>query len=116
MQRDVILTEVQSLTKTRVVSDQRHPVRPAGLNVAESNSPEERTAPRVVLFRHAPAPRDSRAKKFALTLARAGYDVIIISTEGPEASPAESRLGPVRIVHVAVTGEHLQANNARLIR
>jgi len=116
MQRDVILTEVQSLTKTRVVSDQRHPVRPAGLNVAESNSPEERTAPRVVLFRHAPAPRDSRAKKFALTLARAGYDVIIISTEGPEASPAESRLGPVRIVHVAVTGDHLQANNKRLIR
>ena len=47
MRRDVILTEVQSLTKTRVGSDQLHRVHLA----AESSSPEERTAPRVVLFR-----------------------------------------------------------------
>jgi len=84
--------------------------------MAEANSPAERTGPRVVLFRHAPVPRDSRAKKLALTLARAGYDVIIVSAEGRDASPTESRLGPVRIVHVAVPGDHVQANKARLIR
>jgi glycosyltransferase involved in cell wall biosynthesis len=84
--------------------------------MAEASSPAERTGPRVVLFRHAPVPRDSRAKKLALTLARAGYDVIIVSAEGPDASPTESRLGPVRIVHVAVPWDHVQANKARLIR
>lgn len=84
--------------------------------MAESNDTDGRAVPRVVLFRHAPAPLDSRAKKFALTLARAGYDVIVVSAEGPEASPTESRLGPVRIVHVAVCGDQVRANNARLIR
>jgi len=73
------------------------------------------SAPRVVLFRQSPVPRDSRAKKLALTLARAGYDVMIVSAEGPDASPGESRLGPVRIIHVPVAGDHVQANNARLI-
>ena len=84
--------------------------------MTETSTPEQRTAPRVVLFRHAPAPLDSRGKKFALTLARAGYDVIMVSTEGPEAENRESRLGPVRIVHVAVLRDHVQANHDRLVR
>ncbi len=87
--------------------------------MAESGRPQrtdERTGPRVVFFRHAPVPRDSRAKKLALTLARAGYDVVIVSAEGPDASPGESRLGPVRIVHLPVAPDHVKANNDRLIR
>ncbi len=112
MRRDVILTEVQSLTKTRVGSDQLHRVHLA----AESSSPEERTAPRVVLFRSTSVLRDSRAKKFALTLARAGYDVIIVSVEAPDTGPAQSRLGPVRIVYVPVPWDHRHANKARLVR
>ncbi|MEO8556422.1 MAG: hypothetical protein ABI474_07100, partial [Actinomycetota bacterium] len=84
--------------------------------MAESSGPAQRTAPRVVLFRHAPVPRDTRAKKLALTLARAGYDVTIVSAEGPAASPGESRLGPVRVVHLPVAADHVQANNERLLR
>lgn len=94
----------------------------SGLNVAELNTSEERTAPRVVLFRHAPVPRDSRAKKLALTLARAGYEVVIISAERHADSPTDSvlspdsMLGPVRIVHLAVSRDHWLANQDRLIR
>jgi len=77
---------------------------------------DERAGPRVVFFRHSPVPRDSRAKKLALTLARAGYDVVIVSAEGPDASLGESRLGPVRIVHLPVAPDHVKANNDRLIR
>lgn len=72
-------------------------------------------APRVVLFRHAPIDRDSRAKKFSLTLARAGYDVVVVSAEGPEGERHESRLGPVRVVHVPVPRTHVEANTQRLI-
>jgi len=104
-QSDVIATEVQSVTEPHT-----------GLSVAASSSPDATNSPRVVLFRHAPVPRDSRAKKLALTLARAGYDVTIVSAEGPDATPGESRLGPVRIVHLPVAPVHVQANNDRLIR
>ena len=104
-QSDVILTEVQSVTEPHT-----------GLSVAASSSPDETKPARVVLFRHAPVPRDSRAKKVALTLARAGYDVTIVSAEGPDATPGESRLGPVRIVHLPVASDHVQANYHRLIR
>ena len=104
-QSDVIATEVQSVTEPHT-----------GLRVAASSSPDETKPARVVLFRHAPVPRDSRAKKLALTLARAGYDVTIVSAEGPDATPGESRLGPVRIVHLPVAPVHVQANNDRLIR
>ena len=87
---------------------------------SRTQRPVERTdgraGPRVVFFRHSPVPRDSRAKKLALTLARAGYDVVIVSAEGPDASLGESRLGPVRIVHLPVAPDHVKANNDRLIR
>lgn len=72
-------------------------------------------APRVVLFRHAPIDRDSRAKKFSLTLARAGYDVVVVSAEGPEGERHESRLGPVRVVHLPVPRTHVEANTQRLV-
>lgn len=60
--------------------------------------------------------RDSRAKKFALTLARAGYDVIIVSVEAPDTEPWQSSFGPVRIMHVPVPWDHRQVNKARLVR
>lgn len=72
-------------------------------------------APRVVLFRHAPIDRDTRAKKFSLTLARAGYDVVVVSAEGPDGERHETRLGPVRVLHVPVARTHVQANTDRLI-
>ena len=70
--------------------------------------------PRVVLFRHAPVERDSRAKKWAMTLARIGYEVVVVSAEPPDVEPHESAIGPVRVVHVPVRPVHLQANNERL--
>lgn len=39
------------------------------------------SGPRVVMFRHAPVDIDSRVKKFATTLHRAGYEPIVISVE-----------------------------------
>lgn len=72
-------------------------------------------APRVVLFRHAPIDRDTRAKKWSLTLARAGYDVVVVSAEGPEVARHESRLGAVRVLHVPVARTHVEANTKRLI-
>lgn len=72
-------------------------------------------APRVVLFRHAPIDRDSRAKKFSLTLARAGYDVVVVSAEGPDGERHESRLDAVRVLHVPVPRTHVEANTKRLI-
>ena len=71
--------------------------------------------PRVVLFRHAPIDRDTRAKKWSLTLARAGYDVIVISAEAPDVPRSESSLGPVRVIHLPIPKGHLDANNTRLI-
>lgn len=72
-------------------------------------------SPRVVLFRHSPIDRDTRAKKWSLALARAGYDVIVISAEAPDAERTESSLGPVRVLHVPIPRHHLDANNTRLI-
>lgn len=71
--------------------------------------------PRVVLFRHAPIDRDTRAKKWALTLDRVGYEVIVLSAEAADAERRESTLAGVRIIHVPVPRTHVEANNARLI-
>lgn len=71
--------------------------------------------PRVVLFRHAPIERDTRAKKWSLALARAGYEVIVVSAEAPDTELSESTLGPVRVIHLPIPRHHLDANNARLI-
>ncbi len=71
--------------------------------------------PRVVLFRHAPIERDTRAKKWALTLDRVGYEVIVLSAEPADAERRESSLAGVRIIHVPVPRTHVEANNARLI-
>lgn len=77
--------------------------------------PAPTRAPRVVLFRHAPIDRDTRAKKWSLALARAGYEVIVISAEAPDVERSESSLGPVRVIHLPIPKTHLDANNRRLI-
>lgn len=79
------------------------------------NGSLEAQGPRVVLFRHSPIERDTRAKKWSLALARAGYDVIVISAEAPDVERSESTLGPVRVIHLPIPRPHLEANNARLI-
>jgi glycosyltransferase involved in cell wall biosynthesis len=59
--------------------------------------------PRVVLFRANAIDADSRAKKFALTLARLGYEVHVLSAE-EQGAPTEDRwLGPVRVHPVIMT-------------
>jgi len=59
--------------------------------------------PRVVLFRANAIDSDSRAKKFALTLARLGYEVHVLSAEEQGAPTAQRRLGPVRVHPVIMT-------------
>ena len=59
--------------------------------------------PRVVLFRANAIDADSRAKKFASTLARLGYEVHVLSAEEPGAPTAERWLGPVRVHPVILT-------------
>lgn len=71
--------------------------------------------PRVVLFRPMPLDRDTRAKKFAATLARGGYDVIILSPVETGADLAEKRMGSVRIVPVAVSTRHRDAANRKAL-
>lgn len=58
-------------------------------------------APRVVLFRHAPVDIDSRVKKFATTLQRAGYEPIVISLEPHGGKAGEFELGDgIRVIRV----------------
>ncbi len=71
--------------------------------MGESLSGEERTVPRVVLFRPSPIDRDTRAKKIALTLARGGYDVVVLTPVVPGESTDERRLGPVRVLPVVLS-------------
>jgi hypothetical protein len=58
------------------------------------------TKPRVVLFRHSSIDRDTRAKKFALTLQRSGFDVVIVSTESPGSPSGEARLGTIPVLRI----------------
>jgi len=73
--------------------------------------------PRVVLFRANAVDTDSRAKKFALTLARLGYDVHVLSAEEPGVAPErmspDRRLGPVPVHPVELT--HSRREVHRLI-
>jgi glycosyltransferase involved in cell wall biosynthesis len=59
--------------------------------------------PRVVLFRANAIDSDSRAKKFALTLARLGYDVHVLSAEDNPVSTGPRHLGPVTVHPVTMT-------------
>ena len=60
--------------------------------------------PRVVLFRHAPIDIDSRVKKFATTLGRAGYEPIVISLEPVGGIAGEYRLGEdIRVIRLPIT-------------
>jgi glycosyltransferase involved in cell wall biosynthesis len=59
--------------------------------------------PRVVLFRANAIDSDSRAKKFALSLARLGYEVHVLSAEDPGTVTPERRLGPVLVHPVMIT-------------
>ncbi|TRY17801.1 glycosyltransferase family 4 protein [Tessaracoccus rhinocerotis] len=57
--------------------------------------------PRVVLFRHAPVDIDSRVKKFAITLQRAGYEPVVISVEPLGGTAGEFVLGDgIRVIRV----------------
>ena len=66
--------------------------------------------PRVVLFRHAPIDIDSRVKKFATTLGRAGYEPIVISLEPLGGTSGEYRLGgDIRVIRLPITKAHRES-------
>ncbi len=83
--------------------------------MGESSSNEVRTAPRVVLFRPSPIDRDSRAKKIALTLARGGYDVVVLTPVSPGESMDERRLGPVRVLPVVLSTTYQDLHNTLVV-
>lgn len=59
--------------------------------------------PRVVLFRHVGINHDSRAKKFALTLHRAGYEVILLSVEyRSKSAPRQESIAGVTVLRLPV--------------
>ncbi|MDO5735589.1 MAG: glycosyltransferase [Propionibacteriaceae bacterium] len=61
------------------------------------------STPRVVLFRHAPIDIDSRVKKFATTLQRAGYEPVVISLEPVGGIAGEYRLGgDIRVIRLPI--------------
>ncbi|HEX3002624.1 MAG TPA: glycosyltransferase family 4 protein [Angustibacter sp.] len=74
-------------------------------------APAERSVPRVVLFRPSPIDRDTRAKKIALTLARGGYDVVVLTPVRPGEPRDERRLGPVRVLPVLLETTHQDVHN-----
>lgn len=82
--------------------------------MAGSPSREERTAPRVVLFRPSPIDRDTRAKKVALTLARGGYDVVVLTPVLRGESTDERWIGPVRVVPVVLGTTYQDVHNLLL--
>lgn len=68
---------------------------------------------RVVLFRHAPVDIDSRAKKFATTLKRAGYEPIIISVEPIGGQAGEYLLGDdIRVIRVPIVKAPAEGEDA----
>ena len=83
--------------------------------MAEASKSEERKAPRVVLFRPSPIDRDTRAKKIALTLARGGYDVVVLTPVAPGESTDERRLGPVRVLPVVLSTTFQDLQNTLLV-
>lgn len=73
--------------------------------------------PRVVLFRANAIDIDSRAKKFALTLDRLGYDVVVLSPVEAGADSGELVLGGrVRVVQVPVGTEHRDGLRTEMLR
>jgi len=73
-----------------------------------------RATPRVVLFRQSGIDADTRAKKFALTLARLGYEPILLAPVAPGDPLTERRLGPVRVIPVEIGTAHFDANREAL--
>jgi len=82
--------------------------------VAANTQAEKRSAPRVVLFRPSPIDRDTRAKKIALTLARGGYDVVVLTPVSRGESTQERFLGPVRVVPVVLSTTFQDCHNLLL--
>jgi glycosyltransferase involved in cell wall biosynthesis len=72
------------------------------------------TAPRVVMFRPAAVEVDTRAKKIALSLSRAGYEVVLVSGGPPLVERAERWLGPVRVITVPIPTTARDLRNMRL--
>ena len=72
-------------------------------------------APHVVLVRPTLLDIDSRGKKMALSLARAGYRVTILALS-PDAEPHASALGPVDVRLVPVTPTLLHSMKVRTKR
>lgn len=62
--------------------------------------------PRVVLFRANRIDTDTRAKKWALTLDRLGYEVIVLDPISESDDATERRLGGVRVLPVVVGTRH----------
>jgi glycosyltransferase involved in cell wall biosynthesis len=62
-----------------------------------------------------PLDRDTRARKFAATLARGGYEVIILSPVATGADTTESTMGRVRVVPVVVSTKHRDAANRKAV-
>jgi glycosyltransferase involved in cell wall biosynthesis len=60
-----------------------------------------------------PLDRDTRAKKFAATLSRGGYEVILLSPVSREEDTSDQRMGAVRIVPVVVGSRHRDTANQR---
>lgn len=60
-----------------------------------------------------PLDRDTRAKKFAATLARGGYDVVVLSPVTTGGDTTEQVMGGVRIIPVPVATRHRDAANRR---
>lgn len=77
------------------------------------SEPVATPAPRVVLFRPMPLDRDTRAKKFAATLARGGYDVVVLAPVNTGSDTTEQAMGGVRIIPVPVGTRHRDAANRR---
>jgi glycosyltransferase involved in cell wall biosynthesis len=62
-----------------------------------------------------PLDRDTRAKKFAATLSRGGYEVILLSPVDRDQDITEQRMGAVRVVPVVVGTRHRDAATQRAV-
>lgn len=62
-----------------------------------------------------PLDRDTRARKFAATLARGGYDVVILSPVATGSDTTESTMGEVRVLPVVVSTRHRDAANRKAL-
>ena len=102
-----------SRSRGRIRPGRRPPTRSPWMSPANDRT-SPRSRPLVVLVRPTDVETDSRAKKLGISLARIGYDVVVLGRSGTR-TRREGRIGSARVTLLAPTSP-LRGTPRRLVR